>query len=44
MLTVESGLLGLTEVTSGLSFLVEDNYGEKEEATRAMDVFCHRLS
>ncbi|PJC85374.1 acetate kinase [Vibrio sp. HA2012] len=43
MLTKESGLLGLTEVTSDCRF-VEDNYGEKEEATRAMDVFCHRLA
>jgi len=43
MLTKESGLLGLTEVTSDCRF-VEDNYGDKEEATRAMDVFCHRLA
>lgn len=43
MLTKESGLQGLTEVTSDCRF-VEDNYGEKEEATRAMDVFCHRLA
>ncbi|MBY5947948.1 acetate kinase [Photobacterium rosenbergii] len=43
MLTKESGLMGLTEVTSDCRF-VEDNYGEKEEATRAMDVFCHRLA
>ncbi|MGI2785721.1 acetate kinase [Vibrio fluvialis] len=43
MLTKESGLLGLTEVTSDCRF-VEDNYGAKEEATRAMDVFCHRLA
>ena len=43
MLTKESGLLGLTGVTSDCRF-VEDNYGEKEEATRAMDVFCHRLA
>ncbi|MCE0496194.1 acetate kinase [Vibrio salinus] len=43
MLTKESGLLGLTEVTSDCRF-VEDNYGKKEEATRAMDVFCHRLA
>ncbi|MFH4618801.1 acetate kinase [Vibrio furnissii] len=43
MLTKESGLLGLTEVTSDCRF-VEDNYGTKEEATRAMDVFCHRLA
>ncbi|GAM55620.1 acetate kinase [Vibrio ishigakensis] len=43
MLTKESGLQGLTEVTSDCRF-VEDNYGGKEEATRAMDVFCHRLA
>ena len=43
ILTKESGLAGLTEVTSDCRF-VEDNYGEKEEATRAMDVFCHRLA
>ncbi|MCG3729724.1 acetate kinase [Vibrio cincinnatiensis] len=43
MLTKESGLLGLTQVTSDCRF-VEDNYGQKEEATRAMDVFCHRLA
>ncbi|NGN98775.1 acetate kinase [Grimontia kaedaensis] len=43
MLTKESGLMGLTEVTSDCRF-VEDNYGAKEEATRAMDVFCHRLA
>lgn len=43
MLTKESGLLGLTEVTSDCRF-VEDNCGAKEEATRAMDVFCHRLA
>jgi acetate kinase len=43
MLTKESGLQGLTGVTSDCRF-VEDNYGEKEEATRAMDVFCHRLA
>ncbi len=43
MLTKESGLAGLTEVTSDCRF-VEDNYGQKEEATRAMDVFCHRLA
>ena len=43
MLTKESGLLGLTGVTSDCRF-VEDNYGAKEEATRAMNVFCHRLA
>ncbi|CAH8205343.1 acetate kinase [Vibrio aestuarianus] len=43
MFTKESGLLGLTGMTSDCRF-VEDNYGTKEEATRAMDVFCHRLA
>ncbi|OBT16045.1 acetate kinase [Vibrio sp. UCD-FRSSP16_10] len=43
MLTKESGLQGLTEVSSDCRF-VEENYGKKEEATRAMDVFCHRLA
>jgi acetate kinase len=43
MFTKESGLLGLTGVTSDCRF-VEENYGTKEEATRAMDVFCHRLA
>ncbi|KPA54301.1 acetate kinase [Photobacterium leiognathi subsp. mandapamensis] len=43
MFTKESGLLGLTGVTSDCRF-VEENYGEKEEATRAMNVFCHRLA
>ncbi|MFC0180873.1 acetate kinase [Thorsellia kenyensis] len=43
MLTKESGLLGITEVTSDCRY-VEDNYGKKEDATRAMDIFCHRLA
>ena len=43
MLTKESGLLGLTEVTSDCRY-VEDNYAEKEDAKRAMDVYCHRLA
>lgn len=43
MLTKESGLLGLTEVTSDCRF-VEDNYDSKEEAKRAMDVYCYRLA
>lgn len=43
MLTKESGLQGLTEISSDCRF-VEDNYAEKEEAKRAMDVFCHRLA
>ncbi|WP_367988707.1 acetate kinase [Vibrio sp. NTOU-M3] len=43
MLTKESGLQGLTEVTSDCRFS-EDNYGKKPEATRALDVFAHRLA
>ncbi|WP_261816905.1 acetate kinase [Vibrio gallicus] len=43
MMTKESGLQGLTQVTSDCRY-VEDNYGKTEEATRAMDVFCHRLA
>ncbi|MBW7983605.1 acetate kinase [Enterobacillus tribolii] len=43
MLTKESGLLGLTEVTSDCRY-VEDNYDTKADAKRAMDVFCHRLA
>lgn len=43
LLTKESGLLGITEVTSDCRY-VEDNYGEKPDATRAMDIFCHRLA
>ncbi|MGV3346028.1 acetate kinase [Enterobacteriaceae bacterium LUAb1] len=43
MLTKESGLLGLTGVTSDCRY-VEDNYSSKPDAKRAMDVFCHRLA
>ncbi|MEG1690830.1 MAG: acetate kinase [Hafnia sp.] len=43
LLTKESGLLGLTEVTSDCRY-VEDNYASKEDAKRAMDVYCHRLA
>lgn len=43
ILTKDSGLLGLTEVTSDCRYS-EDNYGQKEEATRAFDVFTHRLA
>ncbi len=43
MLTKESGLLGLTSVTSDCRF-VEDNYETKEEAKRAMDIYCYRLA
>lgn len=43
MLTKESGLLGLTEVSSDCRY-VEDNYADKADAKRAMDVYCHRLA
>jgi len=43
ILTKESGLLGLTGVSSDCRY-VEDNYGKKEEATRAMNVYIHRLA
>ncbi|QGM80624.1 acetate kinase [Otariodibacter oris] len=42
-LVKKSGLLGLTEVTSDCRY-AEDNYDEKVEAKRAMDVFCYRLA
>lgn len=43
MLTKESGLLGLTEVTSDCRF-VEDNYDSEVAAQRAMDLYCYRLA
>ncbi|MEQ9879864.1 acetate kinase [Pectobacterium aroidearum] len=43
LLTKESGLQGLTEVTSDCRY-VEDNYETKADAKRAMDVYCHRLA
>lgn len=43
LLTKESGLLGLTGVTSDCRY-VEDNYVSKEDAKRAMNVYCHRLA
>ena len=43
MLTKESGLLGLTEVTSDCRF-VEDNYDVEPVAKRAMDLYCYRLA
>jgi len=43
ILTKESGLKGLTEESSDCRFS-ETHYGKKEGATRAMDVFCHRLA
>lgn len=43
ILNKKSGLLGLTEVTSDCRF-AEDNYEKEVNATRAIDVFCHRLA
>lgn len=43
MITKESGLIGLTGVTSDCRY-IEDNYDTNDNARRAMDVFCHRLS
>ncbi|UDG80730.1 Acetate kinase [Candidatus Hartigia pinicola] len=43
MMTQESGLLGLTGVTSDCRY-IENNYDTKDEAKRAMDIFCHRLA
>ncbi|AFP85730.1 acetate kinase [secondary endosymbiont of Heteropsylla cubana] len=43
LLTKESGLLGLTGITSDCRY-VEDNYYKTDDARRSMDVYCHRLS
>lgn len=43
ILTKESGLLGLTEVSSDCRF-VEENFGKDIRADRAMEVYCHRLA
>ena len=43
LINKKSGLLGLTEVTNDCRY-VEDNYNTKDDARRAMDVFCHRLA
>ncbi|WP_295902495.1 acetate kinase [uncultured Vibrio sp.] len=43
MLTKESGLMGLTQVSPDCRF-IEDNFGKDEAATRAMDVMTHRLA
>ncbi len=43
MLTRDSGLLGLTGVSSDCRY-VEDNYESKADARRALDVYCHRLA
>lgn len=43
LLTKRSGLMGLTETTSDFRY-VEKYYNKKEKATRAMNVFSHRLT
>ncbi|WP_409420550.1 acetate kinase [Pseudaeromonas sp. ZJS20] len=43
LLTKESGLLGLTEVTSDCRY-AEDNYDSEVAAKRAMDLYCYRLA
>ncbi|WP_117234434.1 acetate kinase [Vibrio maerlii] len=43
MLTKESGLMGLTEVTPDCRY-IEDNFGKEDAATRAMDVMTRRLA
>ncbi|CRK85894.1 Acetate kinase [Candidatus Providencia siddallii] len=43
ILTKESGLFGLTGITNDYRF-IEKNYNKKEEAKRAMNIFCHRLA
>ncbi|HHE3464120.1 acetate kinase [Pasteurella multocida] len=43
LLTKESGLLGLTEVTSDCRY-AEDNYDKEAPAKRALDVFSYRLA
>ncbi len=43
MLTKDSGLMGLTGVSSDCRY-IEENYDSKPNAKRAMDVFCHRLA
>ncbi|VAY02433.1 Acetate kinase [Arsenophonus endosymbiont of Aleurodicus dispersus] len=43
LLTKESGILGLTDFTNDCRY-IEENYGTKPDAKRAMDVYCHRLA
>ncbi|MGP1956400.1 MAG: acetate kinase [Arsenophonus sp. NC-PE1-MAG3] len=43
LLTKESGILGLTEVTNDCRY-IEEYYNTKADAKRAMDVYCHRLA
>lgn len=43
LLTKQSGLQGLTEVTSDCRY-AEDNYDKEAPAKRALDVYCYRLA
>lgn len=43
MLTKESGLLGLTGITSDFRY-IEEHSDNKSDAKRTIDVFCHRLA
>lgn len=43
LLTKKSGLLGLTETSSDFRYVV-DYHESREDAKRALDVFCHRLA
>ncbi|AIN47301.1 acetate kinase [Candidatus Palibaumannia cicadellinicola] len=43
LLTNESGLLGLTGITSDCRYM-EENYMDQEDARRAIEVYCHRLA
>ncbi|ABF14191.1 acetate kinase [Candidatus Palibaumannia cicadellinicola] len=43
LLTKKSGILGLTGVTSDCRY-IEDNYIDKEDARRTINVYCHRLA
>ncbi|MBE2896575.1 acetate kinase [Pasteurellaceae bacterium HPA106] len=42
-LTKESGLLGLTEITSDCRY-AEENFEKEEPARRALEVYCYRLA
>lgn len=43
MLIKESGLLGLTGITSDYRY-IEENYTNEVNARRAMNIYCHRLT
>lgn len=43
ILTKESGLLGLSEISSDFRYF-EKNYYSKKNAKLSVDIFCHRLS